>query len=213
MIYLAPKIKLYTYLYLTSRNLQRIFAVKCCLAKKVPVSKRINELQNIDVKKKYVLKSPITVGHLARVIAKLIDLFIVLLLSVLFYPVSILAGVAYISFADHTQHGQSVGKKFIGMAVVSLEDGNPCSWKQSVVRNLPISIPVLFAIIPFWGWLFTLFIGVPLVLFEIYLMFRLDSGHRLGDVMADTTVMAKDQGEEITKKSKSSWFENKASVR
>jgi uncharacterized RDD family membrane protein YckC len=165
------------------------------------------------VKKKYLLKSHISVGRLARVLAKLIDLFILLIISVLFYPISILGALAYICVADYMQNGQSVGKKFVGMAVVSLQDGTPCSLKQSIIRNLPISIPLLFAIIPFWGWLFTLFIGVPLILFETYLLFKLDSGHRLGDVMADTTVMAKDQGEEITKKSKNSWFEDEASVR
>lgn len=139
--------------------------------------------------RKFLLKSPIKVACLARLFAKLIDLFIVLIIVIFLFQIGIIVAAVYIAFADSLKNGQSVGKKIIGLRVVSLEDNRPCSAKQSFVRNLPIVLPLLFAFIPVWGWLFSLLLGVPLILLEAYLLFTLDSGHRLGDVMADTTVV------------------------
>lgn len=100
----------------------------------------------------------------------------------------------------------------MGFAVISLDDGTPCSLKQSVIRNLPIVIPMVFAIIPLWGWIFCSILSVPLMLMEVYLLFKLDSGHRLGDVMADTTVIANDPNRVNLKKSKEGWFENEKNM-
>lgn len=160
-------------------------------------------------KRKYFLNSPINVARLSRLSAKAIDLFIVLILSIFFYPLGILLSVIYMGICDSLQNGQSVGKKLIGFAVISLEDGTPCSARQSAVRNLPIILPLLLAVIPFWGWILSVLIGIPLMLLEIYLIYKLDSGHRLGDVMADTSVMANDGTPLKTKKRKTSWFEDR----
>ncbi|MCO4792519.1 MAG: RDD family protein [Bacteriovoracaceae bacterium] len=157
--------------------------------------------------RKYLLKSSIKVARVSRLVAKAIDLFIVLILSIFIYPLGIILSVAYIAISDSLQNGQSVGKKFMGFAVISLEDGKPCSVKQSAIRNLPIIIPLGIAIVPIWGWIFAFLLGVPLILLEVYLLYKLDSGHRLGDVMADTSVMANDGSQVQIKKRKDSWFE------
>lgn len=157
--------------------------------------------------RKYLLKSSIKVARVSRLVAKAIDLFIVLILSIFVYPLGIILSVAYIAISDSLQNGQSVGKKFMGFAVISLEDGKPCTVKQSAIRNLPIIIPLGIAIVPIWGWIFSFLIGVPLMLLEVYLLYKLDSGHRLGDVMADTSVMANDGTAAQIKKRKDSWFE------
>lgn len=160
------------------------------------------------MERKYLLQKSIKAARLARLIAKSIDMFIVLILSLFFYPVGLILSLIYLTIADSLQNGQSVGKRFIGFAVISLEDGKPCSMKQSFIRNLPLLVPLFFAIIPFWGWVISLIIGVPLIILEIYLLYKLDSGHRLGDVMADTTVIAGDADKEMsTKKMKTSWFD------
>ena len=143
------------------------------------------------------------VSRLTRLIAKSIDMFIVLILSFFLYPVGIILAVVYMIFSDSLQLGQSVGKKFMGFKVISTEDGSSCSIKQSTIRNLPIIIPLVFAIIPLWGFFFALLVGVPFVLLEIYLIYSLDSGNRLGDVMSDTTVMAGSSGNKNTQKSNS----------
>jgi uncharacterized RDD family membrane protein YckC len=157
--------------------------------------------------RKYLLKSAIKVARLSRLLAKLIDLFIVLILSFFFYPVGIILSIGYMSICDSFQKGQSVGKRFMGFQVVSLEDGGPCTFKQSAIRNLPITIPLVFAIIPLWGWFLGALVGSPLVILEIYLLYKLDSGHRLGDVMADTSVVANTPGVEVVSKRKASWYE------
>lgn len=162
------------------------------------------------MKKKYLLKSGFNTARITRLIAKAIDLFIVLILSMLFYPFGLLLALFYIGVADSINHGQSVGKKLMGFSVISLEDGKPCSVKQSIIRNLPLLIPMGFAIIPLWGWIFCSILALPLVLLEVYLLFRLDSGHRLGDVMADTTVIADDPDRVDLRKAKDSWFEEKS---
>lgn len=166
------------------------------------------------MKKKYLLKSGINTARFTRLIAKAIDLFIVVILSFLFYPFGLLIAIFYIGIADSIGQGQfiggqSIGKRLLGFSVLSLEDGKPCSLKQSIIRNLPILIPMGFALIPLWGWIICSILTIPLLLLEVYLLFKLDSGHRLGDVMADTTVIADDHNRIDLRKNKESWFEDK----
>lgn len=156
--------------------------------------------------RKYLLEKAIRVAKLTRLIAKGIDLFIVLCFSILFYPLGLILGIIYIALADGMNNGQSAGKKFMGFAVKSLEDGSPCSYKQSAIRNLPFVLPLVLAIVPFWGWILGGILGLALVGLELYLLYNLDSGHRLGDVMADTSVMANDDNFVGVKNRKSSWF-------
>ncbi len=147
---------------------------------------------------------------MARLIAKLIDIFVILILSIFFYPVGIIFSVGYIGVADSLGQGQSVGKKFMGFAVISLEDGGPCTYRQSFIRNLPLIIPLMLAIIPIWGWILSFIVGIPLILIEVYLLYRLDSGARVGDVMADTSVIASDGPRPVKAglaKSTAGWFE------
>ena len=151
------------------------------------------------------------VGRIVRLIAKSVDMFIVLLLSISLSHLGIILGLAYISFADSLQNGQSVGKKLLGLAVISLEDGRPCSASQALVRNLPISIPLAIAVIPLIGWIISTIMGGIFFALEIYLICKLDSGHRLGDVMADTTIMAKGNTNTLATKTKQSWFPTSAS--
>lgn len=164
-------------------------------------------LYNIDMDRKYLLESAIKVARFSRLMAKAIDLFIVVVLSFFFYPLGIIISIAYMAVADAIQNGQSVGKKFIGFSVISLEDGTPCSYKQSFIRNLPIIIPLIVAIIPIIGWIIAIVLAILFISLEIFLLYKLDSGHRLGDVMADTSVIANDGTMVSIKKRKDSWFE------
>lgn len=143
---------------------------------------------------------------LSRLLAKFIDLFLVLVLSFAFYPIGIILSIVYLGWSDALKGGQSVGKSFIGIKVISLEDGAPCSLKQSVVRNLPLLIPLVLAIIPLWGVILSALIGIPLIAVELYFLFRLDSGNRMGDVLADTTVMANIH-DNLDSKKQAGWFD------
>jgi len=157
----------------------------------------------------YLFKSSIQTHKVARLVAKAVDLFIVVILSVFLYPFGILLGIIYMCFADFIQGGQSVGKKIIGLKVISLEDGSPCSMKQSIKRNLPFIIPLSCMIVPVIGWLFALFLGFVLISLEIIILFKLDSGHRLGDVMADTSVVSSDYIKIKTGSSDATWLSPK----
>ena len=65
----------------------------------------------------------------------------------------------------------------------------PIGFKESLLRNIPIGVATFFAIIPIWGWIVLPIIGLPLIAMEIYLLFKMSSRERLGDVMADTIVV------------------------
>ncbi|OFZ75294.1 MAG: hypothetical protein A3K03_10420 [Bdellovibrionales bacterium RIFOXYD1_FULL_44_7] len=138
--------------------------------------------------------SQLKVSVLNRVLAKIIDIVIMVALSaVLPYPLGPLLGFLYTLFADGLNvgpfKGQSVGKKLLKLKVVNLIRHEPASFRDSALRNAPVGIATFFAIIPIWGWLILVLIGVPLMLMEVYLMMRVDTGHRLGDVMGDTEVI------------------------
>ena len=124
------------------------------------------------MKRKYLLKTGINTSKVSRLLAKMVDLFIVLILSTLFYPFGLILALIYMGISDSLYDGQSVGKRLMGFAVISLEDGTPCSLKQSLIRNLPIIVPMAFAIIPLWGWIFCSILAVPLILLEVYLLFK-----------------------------------------
>jgi uncharacterized RDD family membrane protein YckC len=156
----------------------------------------------------------VKVSVLNRVLAKLVDILLVFTMAaVLPYPVGPLAGFIYSLVADGLKwprvQGQSVGKRFFKLRVVSIVSRNigepggggmadtetlikeryPASVRASVLRNAPVGVATFFAIIPVWGWLILGLIGIPLMIMEVYLMVTLESGHRLGDVMGDTEVI------------------------
>lgn len=128
-----------------------------------------------------------------RVAAKVVDLFVVVSLAALLpRVVGPLLGFAYSLVADGLNagpfRGQSLGKKIFGLQAWNLIRQEPASLKDSVIRNAPVGVATFFSIIPIWGWIILPIVGLPLMLIEVYLMIRMEKGHRLGDVMADTEV-------------------------
>ncbi len=129
-----------------------------------------------------------------RVAAKAIDFVIVAAAAaVLPYPLGPLMGFAYSVCADGIRWGpfeaQSLGKRIMRLQVVRTKSQEPARLVDSLYRNAPVGVATFFALIPVWGWLILVLVGVPLLLMEIYLMLTVDGGHRLGDVMGDTEVI------------------------
>ena len=131
-----------------------------------------------------------------RLLAKLIDLAIVLFLgrlpigsagSVIGFLYSVLAD----SFGFKNAQGQSFGKKIMRIRVASgsSHHSRASRMKTSVIRNAPVGIVTFLMIIPVWGWILSLLIGIPLFLIELSLMIRADRHQRLGDVMAESVVL------------------------
>ncbi len=136
----------------------------------------------------------VQVSVISRVMAKMIDLVVVMALGALIkYPLGPFVGFFYSIAADGMNFGpfvgQSVGKKFSGLRVVSTKRKAPADMRDSILRNAPVGVATFFAIIPVWGWLILGLIGLPLMLMEIYLMLTRAFGQRLGDVMANTEVL------------------------
>jgi uncharacterized RDD family membrane protein YckC len=125
---------------------------------------------------------------LNRMIGKAIDLILVVALTRVLYPAGPLAAFLYILIADGLQGGRSLGKRVVGLRVINTTTGKPADFKDSVIRNSTVAIPVLFFMVPILGWLLWILIGIPVLAIELYLMTRLDAQARLGDTMADTKV-------------------------
>lgn len=157
--------------------------------------------------RKDLLESPLARARLSRLLAKCIDFGLVLLGAVFYYPMGLLLGVIYLCISDSLYDGQSIGKRLVGFGVISLVDGSPCSTWQSFIRNLPFTVPLFFLIFPFWGWIFSAIFAVPLAAMEVYFLFRDQSPHRLGDIMADTTVIANDGTRLDLRQQKAPWFD------
>jgi uncharacterized RDD family membrane protein YckC len=160
------------------------------------------------MKKKSLLTGPLYRAKRSRLIAKSIDLGLVLLGAVFYYPMGLILGIIYLSVADSLYDGQSIGKRFMGFGVISLIDGSPCTAWQSLIRNIPFTVPLSFLVFPFWGWFVAGVFALPLTLMEVYFLFRRDTAHRLGDIMADTTVIANDGTRLDLRKNKNSWFDS-----
>ena len=128
-----------------------------------------------------------------RFLAKFIDMLIVLALCQLdafFGFIAPLMGLTYILISDGLSRGSSLGKLLIGLQVViENEENQPCSYKHSAVRNIPIGVVVLFLIIPFWGWVLFFTLGLLILGIESYQIYQDPNGLRLGDLLAETRVV------------------------
>ena len=85
----------------------------------------------------------------------------------------VVAGAAYAMLRDALQ-GRSVGKFFVGLMVISLETGRPCTLVGSLRRNLVFLFPG---------------VNVVAVFLEAITIVRDPLGHRLGDRLALTQVV------------------------
>jgi len=129
-------------------------------------------------------------GPLKRITARVVDLLVAWALTLVLPPppVGLLGGILYLSVADGVQRGQSLGKMAFGLEVLLL-NGEPCTLKASIFRNLPFSLGLLFAVIPFIGWILLVFAVIPVLLLELWLVVIDDQGERLGDRISGTLVV------------------------
>lgn len=118
-----------------------------------------------------------------RVVAGFIDLLIVLGLTRLPDVIGILAAAGYILIRDGLFANQSIGKKLIGLRMVSADDpGRSVSYRESIIRNTPPALAYLLFLIPYAGWLLgSLALGA-----ECLVALGDERGMRIGDMLAGT---------------------------
>ncbi len=101
------------------------------------------------------------------------------------YPLGVLLCFSMLLLQDGW--GQSVGKRLFGLTVLQDGTDRPIGMAQSAMRNMPFALGILFGAIPAF-WVFFVLLFLPLIGIEVFFLVRLDSGARLGDVLADTYV-------------------------
>ncbi|HEY9762783.1 MAG TPA: RDD family protein [Trichocoleus sp.] len=122
-------------------------------------------------------------GHGDRLIAQFIDSFVALvaiILAVILSSISeaigaialllgVLFALFYILCADGLKGGQSYGKQMMGICVIDVTTGRPCTFAKSFLRNIPLA----FLGIIDWIFIFS------------------EKRQRLGDMLANTIVIRK----------------------
>lgn len=93
-----------------------------------------------------------------------------LLVSVILSIFWALLSAAYITLRDGFFKGRSLGKKVLGLQVIKIKTGKPCSYIDSILRNILI-------VIPFCG------------LIDLMWTYVDHNGRRIGDYIAGTRVM------------------------
>lgn len=121
---------------------------------------------------------------LNRFVAKIIDIIIAAAFSKLLQPVGFFAGLTYLLIADGFFDGRSLGKKLIGIKAIRA-DGELCTYKESILRNLTLSAGYIFFFIPYVGWILTLIVYSV----ECLVILGNEKGLRIGDEVAKTFVV------------------------
>ena len=122
----------------------------------------------------------------ARAAAGLVDLLLIIGLARLPDVIGFLSAAGYILIRDGLFDRRSIGKKLIGIRVLSLEDAGPAStYRDSIIRNIPIVLAFFLFLIPYAGWILcTLALGM-----EGLTALGDRGGMRIGDMLARTQVV------------------------
>lgn len=124
-------------------------------------------------------------GLLLRTVAKILD-FIIIAAAVEMVPkVGFFAGLAYLLIGDGLFDGRSLGKKLIGLRVVSADTNTPCTFRDSILRNSTLGLGYLFYKMLWFGWVFIVIVS----LFEFIILLGSRDKMRLGDEIAKTIVI------------------------
>ena len=130
-------------------------------------------------------EEPQRAGLLLRTVARVID-FVIIAAAVEVVPkAGFFAGLVYLLIGDGLLNGRSLGKKLIGIQVVSIDTFKPCTFRESIIRNCLFGIGFLFYKMLWFGWIFIALISI----FEFLILLGSKSKMRIGDEIAKTTVI------------------------
>lgn len=128
-------------------------------------------------------------GLLLRVFAKVLDFILIAAISEIVPKAGFYAGLSYLLISDGLFEGRSIGKLLIGLRVVSTSTNEPCSMKESIVRNSLLGAGLLPYKLPWIGsWIGWIFITIVSAV-EFLILLGSKDGMRLGDEFAKTLVI------------------------
>ncbi len=125
-------------------------------------------------------------GIAIRLLARFIDIVIILAFSELLPKAGLYAGILYILIGDSIFHSGSIGKRLMRIFVIRMKDQKQCSPGDSIIRNSPLGMALLLTVIPVVGYL----IAGLITAFEFLMMLGNKEGRRLGDILAGTMVVS-----------------------
>ena len=125
-----------------------------------------------------------SVTILTRTVSKSIDLVLAMAVAEALPKAGWLAGLLYLLICDGLWEGQSVGKKLMGLRVVTA-GGGICGIRESILRNLIFGTGLVLWKIPYLGWLLLAAVAA----LEFIVLLGSDDGTRLGDELAKTRVV------------------------
>ncbi len=126
-------------------------------------------------------------GLLLRAFAKVLDFILIAAVAEIVPKAGFYAGTAYILISDGLFDGRSIGKMLIGLRVVSATGSEPCSVRQSIIRNALLGAGLLLYKLPWIGWIFLVCISAV----EFLILLGSKNSMRLGDELAGTAVIEK----------------------
>ena len=126
---------------------------------------------------------------LVRTIARILDFIIVAAAVEIVPKAGFYAGLAYLLIGDGLFEGRSLGKRLIGIRVVSSVSSEPCTFRDSILRNSLFGIGFLFYKIFWLGWTFVAIVSA----FEFIILLGSKNRMRLGDELAKTIVIESPQ--------------------
>ncbi len=130
-------------------------------------------------------EEPNRAGLLVRTVAKILDFILIAAAAEIVPKAGFYAGLAYLLIGDSLFDGKSVGKKLVGIGVISSVSREPCTIKDSIVRNSIFGAGYFLSRIIWFGWIFLVLIAV----LEFIMMLGNRDHMRIGDEMAKTLVI------------------------
>ena len=121
-----------------------------------------------------------------RAVAGFIDLLIIIGLTRLPDVIGFLSASGYLLIRDGLFERQSIGKKLIGLRVISSDDPEfVITYRESIIRNVPLVIAYILFLIPYAGCI----LGPAAFGIECLTALGDDRGMRIGDMLARTAVI------------------------
>jgi uncharacterized RDD family membrane protein YckC len=130
-------------------------------------------------------EEPRSAALLLRTAAKVLDFILIAAINEVIPRAGFYAGFAYLLLSDGLFDGRSIGKRLIKLKVVSSESLQPCTFRDSILRNSTFGLGYLLWLVPWVGWICLFVISA----IEFLLVLGSKEGRRLGDELAKTTVI------------------------